>query len=69
MKVRSGAPTAFGGMSFEQRSWSGDVFWVNNRDMCDNIDGDKGFYRMKFSMAAKPVFPDLGVEIITLALD
>lgn len=69
VKVRPSDPTQFGGMSFDQRSWAGNVYWVNNKDMCDNIDGNKGFYRMLFSMAAKPVFPDLGVEIITKALD
>lgn len=69
VKVRPAGPSSFGSANFTQRSFSGDVFWVNNADMCDNIDGDKGFYRMKFAMAAKPVFPDLGVSILTPALD
>lgn len=69
VKVRPSDPTQFSGMSFDQRSWVGNVYWVNNKDMCDNIDGNKGFYRMLFSMAAKPIFPDLGVEILTLAED
>ena len=69
VKVRPSDPTQFGNMSFDQRSWTGNVYWVNNKDMCDNIDGNKGFYRWLWSAAAKPIFPDLGVEIITLAED
>ncbi len=69
IRVRQSDPTSFGGMSFTQRSFAGDIYWVNNRDMCDNIDGNKGFYRQIYSMAAKPVFPDLGASILTLAVD
>lgn len=69
VKTRPQSPSTFGDANFMERSFAGDVYWVNNPDMCDNIDGNKGFYRMLFSMAAKPIFPDLGVQILTLALD
>lgn len=69
VKVRPSDPAAFAGMSFTQRSFAGDIYWVNNKDMCDNIDGNKGFYRQIYAMAAKPKFPDLGVSILALAVD
>lgn len=67
--VRMSGPSNFGTADFTERSFSGDVYWVNNPDMCDNIDGNKGFYRMLLSMAAKPIYPDLGFAILTLAVD
>jgi hypothetical protein len=50
-------------------TYAGDVRWINNPDMCYNKLGNMGFYRMDIQVAAKPIFPDNGFSIVTLALD
>jgi hypothetical protein len=37
--------------------------------MDQNILGNKGFYRMDYQVAAKPVRPEVGFTGLTLALD
>jgi hypothetical protein len=60
----------FGDAKFDPVSnYVGDFWWINNKDMAGNTKGDKGFYRMEFQAAAKPVFPENGFAILTLAKD
>lgn len=69
VKVRPSGPTSFDGMSFDPTNYVGDPQWINNKDMCDNVLGNLGFYQMNLSMGAKPVRPDVGITGITLAVD
>lgn len=50
-------------------NYVGDFYWINNKDNVDNPLGNKGYYRLDFQVAAKPVRPDVGFTIITEALD
>jgi hypothetical protein len=69
VKVRPTGPTSFGSMSFDPQNYVGEPLWINNKDMCENVLGNMGFYNMQLSMAAKPVRPEVGIEGITLAVD
>lgn len=69
VKVRPTGPTTFGNMSFDPVNYVGEPHWINNRDMCENIEGTMGFYLMKLAMAAKPVRPEVGIVGLTLARD
>lgn len=69
VKVRPTGPTNFDGMAFNPIEYVGDPMWINNKDMCSNVEGNMGFYRMNLSMAAKPVRPEAGYSILTLAKD
>jgi hypothetical protein len=67
--VRPVGPTNFGQEKFSATNYSGSVNWINNKDMDKNPLGNKGFYRIDFQMAAKPIYPELGYSILTLAKD
>jgi hypothetical protein len=69
VRVRPTAPTSFGQASFDPVNYAGDVQWINNKDMCNNKLGNMGFYHLDIQVAPKPIFPDMGFSIITLALD
>jgi hypothetical protein len=69
VKVRPSGPTSFGGMTFDPQNYVGEPQWINNKDMCENIRGNLGYYLMDISMGAKPVRPEVGITGITLAVD
>jgi hypothetical protein len=68
-RVRPVGPTAFSGATFNAREYSGEITWINNKDMGDNRLGDKGFFQLDYQVAAKPIYSNLGFAILTLALD
>lgn len=68
-RVRPVGPTAFQQATFNPKEYSGEVTWINNKNMTDNKYGDKGFFAMNFQVAAKPIYNNLGYAILTLALD
>lgn len=67
--VRPTGPTSFGKEKFDPTNYIGSIEWINNKDMAQNKQGNKGLYRFDHQMAAKPVYPELGYSIITLAKD
>lgn len=69
VRVAPGSPNSFGKARFDPQLYTGDVRWINNPDMCNNKLGNLGFYRMDIRVAAKPIYPDNGFAILTLALD
>ncbi len=67
-KFRPTGGTQFGMAGFNPQNYVGDINWINNKTFCGTNDlGTKGYYRMQFSMAAKPKFPQFGVVGLTLA--
>jgi len=69
VRPRPTGPTQFGMVSFDSQNYVGDLRWINNADMGSNKLGNKGFFRIDMQMAAKPVRPEVGAVIITLAVD
>ncbi len=69
VRPRPTSPSSFGKARFDPVTYAGDVRWINNPDMCYNKLGNMGFYRMDIQVAAKPIYPDNGFSIITLARD
>lgn len=68
-RVRPVGPTAFAGANFNARDYSGEITWINNKDMGSNRLGDKGFFQLDFQVAARPEYTNLGFAVLTLALD
>lgn len=70
VRPRPIGPTTFAQASFNPINYVGEIQWINNRTFGGvNDQGNKGYYRMDFQMAAKPIRPELGYSILTLALD
>jgi hypothetical protein len=69
VRPRSSGPTGFGQATFSAQNYVGDLRWINHPDMCFNKLGNKGFFRIDMQMAAKPIRPELGVSLLTLAVD
>jgi hypothetical protein len=69
VRPRSTGATQFGKAKFDAQNFFGDIRWINNANMTDNKRGDKGFYLFDSQQAAKPLVPELGMSILTLALD
>lgn len=70
VRPRPVGPRQYGNATFDTvLNYIGDFYWINNKDMDQNILGNKGFYRMDFQVAAKPVRPEVGFTGVTLALD
>ncbi len=67
--VRPTGPTNFGKQGYKAPNYIGSVSWINNPDMNLNKLGNKGLYRLDIQQAAKPITPELGVTILTLAID
>ncbi len=68
-RVRPVGPTSFGMASFNPINYVGDLRWINNPDNDENPLGNKGYYRMDIQAAARPVRPEIGYSIMTLAVD
>ena len=56
-------------MTFDPVNYVGEPMWINNKDMCENVLGNMGFYKMLVAMAAKPIRPEIGITGLTLARD
>jgi hypothetical protein len=69
VRPRPTGGTDFGKAGFKAQNFFGDIRWVNNPNMTDNKRGDKGFYLFDLQQAAKPLVPELGMSILTLAVD
>lgn len=62
-------PTSFSGFKFDPVEYVGEFKWINNKTFNgDNDLGNVGYYRADIRVAAKPLNPDLGMSILTLAL-
>ena len=68
-RVRPVGPTNFGMAAFDPINYVGDLRWINNKDNDQNPLGNKGYYRMDIQAAARPVYPEFGIAIMTLAQD
>lgn len=63
-------PANFAGAEFTPTNYTGEFSWINNRTFeGDNDLGNKGYYRADIRIAAKPIFPEFGVSILTKARD
>ena len=70
VRPRPTGTTQYGMQGFNPINYVGDVQWINNPTFGGvNDQGNKGYYRMDFQMAAKPVRPEIGYAILTLAID
>ncbi len=70
VRPRPTGTTQYGMQGFNPINYVGDIQWINNRTFGGvNDQGNKGYYRMDFQMAAKPVRPEIGYTILTLAVD
>jgi len=70
VRPRPVGPTTFGMAAFNPINYVMDLTWINNRTFGGTNDlGNKGYYQMQFACAAKPVRPELGFSILTLAVD
>lgn len=69
VRPRSIGPTQFGMASFDPVNYVGDIRWINNKDNDVNPLGTKGYYRCDVQVAARPVRPEVGFAILTLAVD
>lgn len=68
-RIRPVGPTNYGMASFNPVNYVGDLRWINNPDMSNNYLGTKGFYNIQIQAAARPVRPEIGYAILTLAVD
>lgn len=70
VRPRPVGPRQYANATFDTvLNYVGDFYWINNKDMNENILGNKGFYRLDMQVAAKPVRPEVGFTGLTLALD
>lgn len=70
VRPRPVGPTTFNMAAFDPINYVGDIQWINNKTFGGTNDqGNKGYYRMDVQAAAKPVRPELGYSILTLAKD
>ncbi len=69
VRPRPIGPTQFGMAAFNPVNYVGDLNWINNKDNLKNILGNKGFFRIDIQVAARPIRPELGYAILTLAVD
>jgi len=69
VNVRPQAPAGFDMATFSPKDYSGSLQWINNKDMVDNPLGDHGYFRFEVDVGAKPIFPENGFAILTLARD
>lgn len=69
VKPRPIGPTQFGKAGFDATDFTGEIQWINNKDMATNKLGNLGFYRFDFQQAAMPENPEMGYSVLTLAKD
>lgn len=63
-------PAAISEATFTPSEYTGEFSWINNRTFeGENDRGNLGYYRADIRAAARPLFPELGVSIVTKARD
>ena len=64
-------PSTFSKAGFAQpSSYVGEFEWINNKTFRgDNDRGNHGYYRADVRLASKPIYPEHGWSILTLATD
>jgi hypothetical protein len=67
----SSEPSSFAGSSFSAgMNYVGEFKWINNATFeGDNDRGNLGYYLADVRVASKPLNPDLGISIVTKALN
>ena len=60
---------AVSGATFNPINYTGELMWINNRDMTTNPLGNKGYFRADVQVAAKPIFPEYGWSGLALIDD
>ena len=70
-KFESVSPGSFSKAEFNQpKNYIGEFQWINNKTFeGDNDLGNKGYYRSDIRVASKPIYPENGWSILTLAVD
>lgn len=65
------SPTAFAGMTFNPKTdYLGEFSWINQPTFLgDNDRGNLGYYLADIRIAAKPLFPDQGMTILSKVAD
>jgi len=69
VRPRPVGPLGAGMEKFDATQYTAEFNWINNKDMAANKLGNKGFYRADVQQAAKPMYPQFGMSILTLAKD
>lgn len=70
VRPRPIGPTQFDMAAFNAVNYIGDLNWINNKTMGGANDlGNKGYFRIDIQVAARPIRPELGYAILTLAVD
>ena len=61
-------PSQFAGANFKPTNYVGEFQWINNRTFEGENDlGNQGYYRADVRIGAKPIYPEFGYSILTLA--
>lgn len=68
-RARSVSPGNVGGASFSPINYTGEINWINNKDMTVNPQGNKGYFRADWQSAAKSIFPEYGFSGLALLED
>jgi hypothetical protein len=70
-KYEATDPSSFSGMSFKPQNYMGEFQWIggdkNKTFLGDNDRGNLGYYLADIRCGAKPIYPELGVSIVTNA--
>lgn len=68
-RIAPGELSTFSKARFNPQNYAGDVRWINFGDLVNNPRQDKGYYLMDIRVAPKPIYPENGFSILTVALD
>ncbi len=61
-------PSSFSGFNFKPTNYVGEFDWINNKTFEGENDlGNQGYYRADVRVGAKPIYPEFGYSILTLA--
>ena len=62
---RIASPTRIADATFPPQNYTGEIEWINNKTFeGDNDKGNKGYYRVDWQAAAKPIRPELGYGLL-----
>lgn len=65
-RPRSTGLGSVSGASFNPINYTGELQWINNKDMATNPLGNKGYFRADVQVASKPIFPEFGYSGLAL---
>lgn len=65
-RPRSTGLGTMAGATFNPINYTGELMWINNKDMTTNPLGNKGYFRADIQVAAKPIFPEYGYSGLAL---